>query len=93
MKSMLVTLTTEELRQLVMSAVEDALSKQAKPAPGPRFMSSTKFARELGVSDRTVRHWCLKFNMPHQMAGSSYRIEPAKALAWLDENPRMRKAR
>lgn len=84
----------EQMRTLIRAEVKAVIEEQQpKQSTAPRFMSSSKFARELGVADRTVRHWCLKFGMPHQKAGSNYRIEPAKALAWLDENPRMRKAR
>jgi hypothetical protein len=84
----------EQMRTLIRAEVKAVIEEaQPKQPAAPRFMGSEKFAHELGVSGRTVRHWCKKFGMPHQKAGSNYRIEPAKALAWLDANPRMRKAR
>jgi excisionase family DNA binding protein len=46
-------------------------------APGPTFFSERTLAAYLAVSDRTIRNWIRRGELPSYKLGASRRIDPA----------------
>jgi excisionase family DNA binding protein len=46
-------------------------------APGPTFFTGRTLAAYLSVSDRTIRNWIRRGQLPSYKLGASRRIDPA----------------
>jgi len=46
-------------------------------APGPAFFTERTLAAYLSVSDRTIRNWIRRGQLPSYKLGASRRIDPA----------------
>ena len=46
-------------------------------APGPAFFTERTLAAYLAVSDRTIRNWIRRGDLPSYKLGASRRIDPA----------------
>jgi excisionase family DNA binding protein len=46
-------------------------------APGPAFFTERTLAAYLAVSDRTIRNWIRRGQLPSYKLGASRRIDPA----------------
>jgi excisionase family DNA binding protein len=46
-------------------------------APGPTFFTERTLAAYLSVSDRTIRNWIRRGDLPSYKLGASRRIDPA----------------
>jgi excisionase family DNA binding protein len=46
-------------------------------APGPAFFTERTLAAYLSVSDRTIRNWIRRGELPSYKLGASRRIDPA----------------
>lgn len=46
-------------------------------APGPTFFTERSLAAHLLVSDRTIRNWIRRGDLPSYKLGASRRIDPA----------------
>jgi excisionase family DNA binding protein len=46
-------------------------------APGPAFFTERTLATYLAVSDRTIRNWIRRGELPSYKLGASRRIDPA----------------
>ena len=46
-------------------------------APGPTFFTERTLAAYLAVSDRTIRNWIRRGELPSYKLGASRRIDPA----------------
>lgn len=57
---------------------------QAK-ASGPTFFTERSLASYLAVSDRTVRNWIRRGELPSYKLGASRRIDPADVAAFLEQ--------
>lgn len=57
---------------------------QAKPSD-PTFFTERTLATYLAVSDRTVRNWIRRGELPSYKLGASRRIEPADVAAFLEQ--------
>jgi excisionase family DNA binding protein len=56
-----------------------ALDKECmrSKAPGPTFFTERTLAAYLSVSDRTIRNWIRRGELPSYKLGASRRIDPA----------------
>jgi excisionase family DNA binding protein len=61
--------------------VQTALSRDKEcvrtKAPGPAFFTERTLAAYLAVSDRTIRNWIRRGELPSYKLGASRRIDPA----------------
>jgi excisionase family DNA binding protein len=57
---------------------------QAK-ASGPTFFTERSLAAYLSVSDRTVRNWIRRGELPSYKLGASRRIDPADVATFLEQ--------
>jgi excisionase family DNA binding protein len=57
---------------------------QAK-ASGPTFFTERSLAAYLAVSDRTVRNWIRRGELPSYKLGASRRIDPADVETFLEQ--------
>jgi len=57
---------------------------QAK-ASGPTFFTERTLAAYLAVSDRTVRNWIRRGELPSYKLGASRRIDPADVATFLEQ--------
>jgi len=53
-------------------------------ASGPTFFTERSLAAYLAVSDRTVRNWIRRGELPSYKLGASRRIDPADVAAFLE---------
>lgn len=54
-------------------------------ASGPTFFTERSLAAYLAVSDRTVRNWIRRGELPSYKLGASRRIDPADVAAFLEQ--------
>jgi excisionase family DNA binding protein len=52
---------------------------------GPTFFTDRTLAAYLAVSDRTVRNWIMRGELPSYKLGASRRIDPADVAAFLEQ--------
>ena len=52
---------------------------------GPAFFTERSLADYLAVSDRTVRNWIRRGELPSYKLGASRRIDPADVAAFLEQ--------
>jgi excisionase family DNA binding protein len=52
-------------------------------APGPAFFTERTLAAYLSVSDRTIRNWIRRGQLPSYKLGASRRIDPADVEVFL----------
>jgi excisionase family DNA binding protein len=52
-------------------------------APGPIFFTERTLAAYLAVSDRTIRNWIRRGELPSYKLGASRRIDPADVESFL----------
>ena len=62
----------------------DLAGMEAKSS-GPTFFTERTLAAYLAVSDRTVRNWIRRGELPSYKLGASRRIDPADVAAFLDQ--------
>jgi excisionase family DNA binding protein len=55
-------------------------------APGPTFFTERTLAAYLSVSDRTIRNWIRRGQLPSYKLGASRRIDPADVEDFLARN-------
>jgi excisionase family DNA binding protein len=67
--------------QLVLSGGKEGM--QAKLA-APTFFTERTLAAYLAVSDRTVRNWIRRGELPSYKLGASRRIDPADVATFLE---------
>jgi len=80
MSALLVTLTVDELRELVRQAVREELAPRS--APEPVYLSVAKFAEHVSLSERTV--WSLVAKgLPTIGAGRGRRVDVRAAVEWM----------
>lgn len=81
--ALVVTLTTDALRELVAGAVADALeAHDAAKQPAPDLVCVKEMARRLDVS-RTTMHRLRLEGCPAVAIGDTFKYEPPAVLAWL----------
>lgn len=72
---MIVTLTTEQLRELIREAVREELAERAAlAAEAPPLITTSEAAKLLRMPVRTVAHLCKKGELPAEMVGGQWRI-------------------
>jgi excisionase family DNA binding protein len=54
-------------------------------ASGPSFFTERSLAAYLAVSDRTVRNWIRRGELPSYKLGASRRIDPADVVTFLEQ--------
>ena len=82
--TMLVTLTVEQLRELVFDVVAELLSNQE---PAPEYLTREALARALNVSTATVSR-LRREGLPHVLVGDLARYKLADVHAWLQSRER-----
>jgi hypothetical protein len=80
-----VVLTPEQLRELVTSAVREALAEHA-PAAAPELMDRAECARLLRLSLQQVDRLC-KRGLPYSRVGDVKRFARSAVLAWVEAQP------
>lgn len=55
----------------------DQAGMKRKPAPSPAFFTERTLADYLAVSDRTIRNWIRRGDLPSYKLGAARRIDPA----------------
>jgi hypothetical protein len=79
----LVIVPRAELRELIASAVAEALSEHHHAAaPAPDLVPGADMARRIGVS-RTTMHRLRVAGCPAVRVGDTWRYAPADVVAWL----------
>lgn len=68
---------------LVPVVLPDSRSVKRKTTGGPTFFTERSLAVYLAVSDRTVRNWIRRGDLPSYKLGASRRIDPADVDAFL----------
>jgi excisionase family DNA binding protein len=68
--------------QMAISGGKEGM--QAK-ASGPTFFTERSLAAYLAVSDRTVRNWIRRGELPSYKLGASRRIDPADVETFLEQ--------
>jgi excisionase family DNA binding protein len=61
----------------VQTAPPLAVEGVGAKAPGPAFFTERNLAAYLAVSDRTIRNWIRRGDLPSYKLGASRRIDPA----------------
>lgn len=61
----------------VQSALPPDIGGVSDKAPGPAFFTERTLAAYLAVSDRTIRNWIRRGDLPSYKLGASRRIDPA----------------
>lgn len=80
---LIVTLTTDQLASLIREQVEAALAEHREgESPTPRLRTLAQAAREIGISDRTLRTYRDE-GMPHVLIGTEVRYEIDACVAWI----------
>ena len=79
---MLVTITVDELRQIVSQEVERALAGTPAASTAELF-DTQEMARQIGVSASTLRAY-VQQGCPYVQAGKGFRFRPAAVLEWLE---------
>lgn len=77
-----VTLTVDQLRELVRDIVAEALIDLRPDTSGPATLSGAQMAERIGVS-RTTMHSLRVEGCPAIRVGDAYRYEPDRVLTWL----------
>ena len=79
-----VTLTVEELEQLVTLAVAKALDKREarNETDEPALLDVARLGKRLGVSRSTVYRW-LEMGMPSIKVGATQRFEERAVVDWM----------
>lgn len=54
------------------------------PAPSPSFFTERTLADYLAVSDRTIRNWIRRGELPSYKLGAARRIDPTDVDAFLE---------
>jgi excisionase family DNA binding protein len=54
------------------------------PAPSPSFFTERTLADYLAVSDRTIRNWIRRGELPSYKLGTARRIDPADVDVFLE---------
>ena len=68
---------------LIPGAPCDARGVRARKTEGPTFFTERSLAAYLAVSDRTVRNWIRRGELPSYKLGAARRIDPADVDAFL----------
>jgi excisionase family DNA binding protein len=79
--TMIVTMTQDQLRELVGTAVREAIGQSS---PAPDFLTMEQAAALMQVHERTIRNWVTKCGLPALRAGGEYRFRRESVIAWLD---------
>lgn len=66
-----------------MHAVPDSHIWNVKPKAAPTFFTERSLAAYLAVSDRTIRNWISRGELPSYKLGASRRIDPADVESFL----------
>jgi excisionase family DNA binding protein len=61
----------------------DIRGMQRNPAASPRFFTERTLAAYLAVSDRTIRNWIRRGELPSYKLGAARRIDPTDVDAFL----------
>lgn len=86
-RTILTTLTADELRYLVVDAVEHTIKNMAKnpapaqPADAPPYVSKREAARLIGVCPSTIDNAARAGKIKRHYVGKSVRFERAQVLA------------
>jgi excisionase family DNA binding protein len=59
---------------------------ERKPTSGPTFFTERSLAAYLAVSDRTIRNWIRRGELPSYKLGAARRIDPADIEDFLARN-------
>jgi excisionase family DNA binding protein len=73
-----------EIQPVQMALAGGREGMEAK-SNGPTFFTERSLATYLAVSDRTVRNWIRRGELPSYKLGASRRIDPADVAAFLEE--------
>ena len=79
---MLVTITVDELREIVSQEVERALAG-TPVASSVELLNTQEMAGQIGVSDSTLRAY-VQQGCPYIQAGKGFRFRPAAVFEWLE---------
>jgi excisionase family DNA binding protein len=60
-------------------------SRDMQAEPPPNFFTERSLADYLAVSDRTVRNWIRRGELPSYKLGASRRIDPADVATFLEQ--------
>jgi excisionase family DNA binding protein len=66
-----------ELRSRPMQSAAGLDSRGMKRNPSPAFFTERSLAAYLAVSDRTIRNWIRRGELPSYKLGAARRIDPA----------------
>jgi excisionase family DNA binding protein len=80
---MIVMMTQDQLRELVGTAVRDAIGKGA--GEQPEYLTLDQVCELLQASRRTVRDWVQRDGLPAMKAGAEYRFTRTNIVRWLEE--------
>jgi excisionase family DNA binding protein len=85
-----VTLTVDELHDLIRKAIRAEVSSQREEQ---EVLDRAKCAKLLDVTERTVVKWAEEDGMPgKKLPGGHWRFRRSLVLAWLSENPKKTEA-
>jgi excisionase family DNA binding protein len=80
----LVTLTTDQLRDVVEDAIRRALGQNDQSV---EYLTLDEVAALLKSSTRSVKTWVKDLGLPAVRAGNEYRFRKDRVRAWLDSRP------
>ncbi len=86
-KVLVLSVSEEDLRDLIRSAVRDVLGEQARAATSSPLLARHELARLLSVSTATVARMTAE-GMPHSYVGSSPRYLLDQVQTWFQERGR-----
>ena len=69
----------------VQTALSGGKKDMEAKASGPTFFTERSLATYLAVSDRTVRSWIRRGELPSYKLGASRRIDPADVATFLEQ--------
>lgn len=68
---------------LIPAVLSDSRGVRGKTTGGPTFFTERSLAAYLAVSDRTIRNWIRRGELPSYKLGASRRIDPADVESFL----------
>lgn len=77
----LIAVTSEELQEMVTTAVRKALDERG-PGVAKRYLDAKEIAKHFGVSRATVQNWIRHEDCPCMSRGKVLRFELAAVEAW-----------
>jgi len=69
----------------VQIALAGGIKSMEAKVSGPTFFTERSLAAYLAVSDRTVRNWIRRGELPSYKLGASRRIDPADVATFLEQ--------